>query len=268
MRSRVAPVDVTTLQERVYQELRAALSQGRLTAGASMTIRALATALGTSEMPVREALKRLLAERVLVQAPNRTFGIVPMTPARLHELIRIRVMLEGMAARLAAAAGTAALVAELAALNDAMQAALRRRDTAATLRTHQEFHFAVYRAANSPQLFEIIELLWLRAGPYLAAIFATPNCDPAELFAGGYRFHARLIRAVGRRDAEAAARALEGDLTTAERWCLRHGVVTGPAAAPRGATRNGARPAPGRSSRAARARQRSPAASSSSSRPA
>ena len=94
MTSRVAPVDITTLQERVYQELREALSQGRLTAGESLTIRALATALGTSEMPVREALKRLLAERVLVQAPNRTFQIAPMTPSRLHELTVVRASLE------------------------------------------------------------------------------------------------------------------------------------------------------------------------------
>lgn len=223
--SRVTPVDITTLQERVYQELREALSQGRLTAGESMTIRALAAALGTSEMPVREALKRLLAERVLIQAPNRTFQIIPMTPSRLDELTRIRVMVEGMAARLAAA-GSPALVAGLTALNNGMQAALARGDGAATLRANQEFHFALYRAANSPQLLEIIELLWLRAGPYLAAVFNTPNCNPVELFSGGYKLHARLLRAIGKQDAEAAARALEQDLTTAARWCLSNGVVT------------------------------------------
>jgi DNA-binding GntR family transcriptional regulator len=229
MNSRVTPVDVTTLQERVYRELREALFQGRLTAGESMTIRALASALGTSEMPVREALRRLLAERVLVQAPNRTFQIVPMTPSRLHELTRIRVMVEGMAARLAAV-GSRALVAELTALNDAMQAAVARGDGAATLRANQEFHFAVYRAANSPQLLEIIELLWLRAGPYLAAAFTTPQCNPAELYNGGYRLHARLVRAIGKQDAEAAARALELDLTTAANWYLSQGVVTDQAA--------------------------------------
>lgn len=240
MNPRVAPVDVTTLQERVYQELREALLQGRLTAGGSMTIRALATALGTSEMPVREALKRLLAERALIQAPNRTFQILPLTPARLDELTRIRILLEGMAARLAAAAGSAALVAELTALNDAMQAALSRGDNLATLRAHQEFHFGVYRASNSPQLLEIIELLWLRAGPYLAAIFNTPGCDPAQLFTGGHKFHARLIRAIGKRDAEAAARALELDLTTAASWCLNNRVVTDPEAEQSRAAHGGA----------------------------
>ena len=111
MNSKIAPVDLTTLQERVYRELREALYQGRLTAGGSLTIRGLSSALGTSEMPVREALKRLLAERILVQAPNRTFLIMPMTASRLHELIKIRITVEGMAVRLAAAAGSQALVA-------------------------------------------------------------------------------------------------------------------------------------------------------------
>lgn len=222
----VAPVDITTLQERVYQELREALSQGRLTAGESMTIRALASALGTSEMPVREALKRLLAERVLAQAPNRSFQIMPMTPSRLHELTQIRVMVEGMAARLAATTADPELVAQLTALNNGMQAAVDRRDKAAILRANQEFHFAIYRAANSPQLLEIIELLWLRAGPYLAAAFTAPASDPGELFSGGCKIHARLVRALGKRDAEAAARALELDLTAAARWCLNKAVVT------------------------------------------
>lgn len=236
MSTKVAPVDITTLQERVYQELREALAQGRLTAGEPMTIRALAGALGTSEMPVREALKRLLAERVLVQAPNRTFQIVPMTPSRLHELTQIRVMVEGMAARLAATSNSD-LVAELARLNDGMLAAVACGDGPATLRANQEFHFAVYRAANSPQLLELIELLWLRAGPYLAAIFNTPHCRPAELFQGGYKLHARLLRAIERHDGDAAERALAQDLTIAARWCLKNAVVTQPDA-PKAASRD------------------------------
>lgn len=228
MNAKVTPVDVTTLQERVYRELREALTQGRLTAGESMTIRALATALGTSEMPVREALKRLLAERVLVQAANRTFQIVPMTRSRLDELTQIRIVVEGMAARLAAAAAGPAQMAELAALNVAMQAALDRGDHGGTLRANQEFHFALYRAANSPQLLELIELLWLRAGPYLAAAFTAAR-DPADMFRGAGKIHAKLLKALAKRDGEAAQQALALDLTSAARWYIDNGVVSEPA---------------------------------------
>ena len=70
----------------------------------------------------------------------------------------------------------------------------------------------------------------MRAGPYLAAAFTSAS-NPAELYSGGYKIHARLIRAIGRRDPEAAVRALALDLTTAARWYVSNGVVTEPDAA-------------------------------------
>ena len=96
--TQLAAVDNSSLQERVYRELRCALQQGRLTSGQQLTIRALARAVGTSEMPVREAVKRLLAEGALQQAANRSLQIVPIERARLQEMTRIRIALEGMAA--------------------------------------------------------------------------------------------------------------------------------------------------------------------------
>jgi DNA-binding GntR family transcriptional regulator len=124
VKTTITTVDVTTVQERVYRELRSALQQGRLVSGQSMTVRALARAVGTSEMPVREALRRLIAEGALVQAPNRSFQIIPMTRERLAELIRVRVALEGMAARLAAERSDKALVAALHGFNDDMRASI------------------------------------------------------------------------------------------------------------------------------------------------
>ena len=79
MDDRVRPIDVTTVQERVYQELRNALYQGRFMPGEVLTIRALAAALGTSPMPVREAIQRLVTENALTQLPNRTFQVAALT---------------------------------------------------------------------------------------------------------------------------------------------------------------------------------------------
>jgi DNA-binding GntR family transcriptional regulator len=53
MEERIKQVDVSTLQERVYLEMRNALYRGRFVPGTPLTIRSLATALGTSPMPVR-----------------------------------------------------------------------------------------------------------------------------------------------------------------------------------------------------------------------
>ncbi|WP_284946280.1 GntR family transcriptional regulator [Acidisoma cladoniae] len=209
---KVTAIDVTTVQERVYRELRSALQQGRLVSGQSMTVRALARAVGTSEMPVREALRRLIVEGALVQVPNRSFQVVPMTLDRLAELTRVRVALEGMAARLAAGASNAAFVARLTALNAQMQDAVRAGESNdEILRANQEFHFAIYTAAASPQLLEFIDMLWLRSGPYLSTVLRG-SPEARDLFRRGAVSHDRLIRAMARRDANAAARALIADI--------------------------------------------------------
>ena len=221
MKTNITTVDVTTVQERVYRELRGALQQGRLVSGQSMTVRALASAVGTSEMPVREALRRLIAEGALVQAPNRSFQIIPMTRERLAELIRVRVALEGMAARMAAAHADKALVASLTEFNDNMRASIELGRQEDTLRANQEFHFAIYRAANSPQLLELIDMLWLRSGPYVADTLRSRQ-DAPEIFMRGAAIHSRLIRAISRHDEDGAARALAMDLERVAEFAMKH----------------------------------------------
>lgn len=221
MTTSITAVDVTTVQERVYRELRGALQQGRLVSGQSMTVRALARAVGTSEMPVREALRRLIAEGALIQAPNRSFQVIPMTPDRLVELTRVRVALEGMAARLATTNADQQLVETLTRLNAEMREAIEPTRADDVLRANQEFHFTIYRAAKSPQLLELIDMLWLRSGPYLADMLRG-RADAQEIFRRGTVVHARLIRAMARRDADGVARALTLDLERTAEFSMKH----------------------------------------------
>jgi DNA-binding GntR family transcriptional regulator len=221
----ITAVDVTTVQERVYRELRGALQQGRLVSGQSMTVRALARAVGTSEMPVREALRRLIAEGALIQAPNRSFQVIPMTPDRLVELTRVRVALEGMAARLATKNAGQQLVETLTRLNAEMREAIEPTRADDVLRANQEFHFTIYRAAKSPQLLELIDMLWLRSGPYLADMLRG-RADAREIFRRGTVVHGRLIRAMARQDADGVARALTLDMERTAEFSMRHLAAT------------------------------------------
>jgi DNA-binding GntR family transcriptional regulator len=221
VKTKITTVDVTTVQERVYRELRSALQQGRLVSGQSMTVRALASAVGTSEMPVREALRRLIAEGALVQAPNRSFRIIPMTRERLAELIRVRVALEGMAARLVAEHADKSLIATLTKFNDEMRSSIELGRPEDTLRANQEFHFAIYSAANSPQLLELIDMLWLRSGPYIADTLRRRE-DAPDIFLRGVAFHGRLIRAISRHDGDGAVRALALDLERVAEFSMKH----------------------------------------------
>jgi DNA-binding GntR family transcriptional regulator len=220
MDDRVSQIDVSTLQERVYQELRNVLYQGRFVPGEPLTIRSLATALGTSPMPVREALQRLVAEKALVQMPNRNFRVAPLTAEIFDELTRIRIEIEGYAAQRAAARATPALADRLRRINEDFRRVVAADEPNAMLEVNQAFHFALYDAAEAPQLLEIIKSLWLRSGPFLALVRKVSGS--IVMFERGVHIHDRLVAALERRDPAAARYAIALDIRAAAAWFRRN----------------------------------------------
>src|SRR5258706_1352403 len=84
-----------TMRVRVYRALARGLMAGMFKPGEAVTLRTLAHHLGTSAMPVREAVSRLIAERALVLLPNRSVIVPRMSRARFNELTKARQILEG-----------------------------------------------------------------------------------------------------------------------------------------------------------------------------
>lgn len=206
------PVDVTTVQERVYQSLRLGLLKGEFLPGEQVSIRALAEIFGTSPMPVREALARLIAERAIEQSGPRTLRVAPYLASDHENYIRVRMQLEGYAAeRAASAPKDPALIDLLKRHNDNIAEALVVRDFDAALAGNQAFHFELYRAGGYPQLLDIISTLWLRTGP----IVASARKDEAmfeRIFNIGVRIHNDAIDAVVQRDRAAARWAINLDI--------------------------------------------------------
>ncbi len=209
-------IDVRSVQERVYDRIRSDIRQGVFTPGEPLTIRALAGRFGTSEMPVREAIKRLVAEKALAQQSNRTFKIPAVSAERFGDVMPIRVMVEGRATELAARLADAVLIDGLRRSNEAMKAALSRSDAIGILQHNQTFHFMIYEACGNPTLIEIIEMLWLRSGPYLAALAAERRGIDALFDAT--QSHARILAALEAGNGKGAARALRDDIETAAKW--------------------------------------------------
>jgi DNA-binding GntR family transcriptional regulator len=221
MVKKVDPVDVTTLQERVYQSLRLALLRGRFLPGEAVSIRGLAAALGTSPMPVREAIQRLVAAKALVQSPDRVIRVAPFTERTYDQVSRIRMELEGFAAERACLARSPQLTARLKAHNQAMLDAARAHDMEKCLIENQSLHFEVYEAAKYPELLEMISNLWLRAGPFVATAQQKP-IDALRLFEIGFRAHARMIDAIDRGDRKEARFALALDIRAATGWLRKN----------------------------------------------
>lgn len=89
------PIVRQSVNEAVYQALRNKLMHGEYRAGQVLGIQYLADALGTSTMPVREALRRLVAQQGLEPLPNGTTRVPLITKACLSDIRRARVLIEG-----------------------------------------------------------------------------------------------------------------------------------------------------------------------------
>jgi DNA-binding GntR family transcriptional regulator len=206
-----------TLQEQVYRAIRRSLITGDVVPGQVVTVRSFAERVGTSPMPVREALRRLVAERAFEPLPNGSLRVRMMSDTERQHAREIRALLEGMAIARAAERITPEELAEAQRLNEGMKQAIRRSDSKTASLTNQEFHFQLYRAARSDILYEIIERLWVQNGPFLMLhmIDLMSHARPADL-GQLYEQHDILLAALARRDSAVAAEALVTDLMRTE----------------------------------------------------
>jgi DNA-binding GntR family transcriptional regulator len=204
-----APRSKGGVQDRVYAELRRWLMVGRFLPGETITLRNIAAELGVSPMPVRAALHHLIAEGGLEMLPNRTARVPRMTRERLLELLRVRRELEGMATVQACRNMTDAELSTIKKLHATLMRALANGNSAQVLTLNQRFHFTIYAIARSWVLMPMIETLWLRAGPFMHLAQSSPGVN------WDGRHHSELVRALERRDARAARRAIQRDISMA-----------------------------------------------------
>lgn len=221
MKDKIARVDVGTLQKVVYRELKNGITCGRFAPGETLTIRSVATAAGTSVMPVREALQRLVAEGAVEARANRTFGIPIPSRLSVEELYRVRKVLEGMAVAEACDRSNPALVASLLQEIKAMKAHAKAEDYEAYLEANHRFHFKLYTAADSHHLLAIIESLWLKSGPLLRA-FGTPGMLPDRKALLSQDPHLEIVEAIKDKDRLRAIRGIESDLDLPAAWFREH----------------------------------------------
>ncbi len=198
-----------TLHDSIYAVLRHDLISGGLVPGQRVSMRTLAERFGTSLVPVRDALKRLVAERGLLMLPNRTVCVPGLSRVHFKELLATRLMLETQLTRRAAERIEQHDIARLDAINAAMREAVRAGDVGRYLATNHNFHFVLYAIAQSRVILPIVENLWMQAGPFLNAVFTEHGTRNAD---GN---HAEVLKALRRGDPAGAGKAIHADLADA-----------------------------------------------------
>jgi DNA-binding GntR family transcriptional regulator len=222
----------TTKADGVYLELRNQILYGVLEPGSRVDYLELSASLGVSITPLREALRRLEADHLVIRKAHRDVVVAPLTRAEASELVQVRHELDLLAARLAASEMTAdelAAARELVASQDE-QAALRYLRAAGIpvavggmVNVNRAFHRMVYCGSHNQVLIQYRDAISTRTERYVI-LARQISAVPPEAYR---RLHERLLAALAARDAEAAAEMMrahyqELDLNFAD-------VIFGPA---------------------------------------
>lgn len=205
-------MDFQTKTDAVFTALRNAIVTGELSQAEHIRASVWAERLQVSQIPVREALRRLEAHGLVEILPHQGARVIPYSRDHLVETYRIRAALESLAARVAMEraleGGCDELVKQMTKLTKKVDRKATSGAWEPAQRDNQELHMTLYRAAGMPRLVALIENL--RAAYPLRALNLHPGRRQQAM-----EQHHRILDAIRSRDPEGVARATEDHLKSA-----------------------------------------------------
>jgi DNA-binding GntR family transcriptional regulator len=144
----------------VYEKIRQGIIKGTLKPGQKLVMASLAKRFGTSETPIREAIRRLESEGYLIFTPHSGAIVTEINRQELSEIYLIRISLEALATRLAVNFISYDDLIWLRKKNDEMKVAVENNRYEHLARLNKAFHLRIYKAAPFPRLYKMIADLW------------------------------------------------------------------------------------------------------------
>lgn len=200
------PVEEERLNTVIYAELRRRLVTGKITPGHALSTRTLASELGVSQTPVRDALSRLAAEGAVEIRSKKRILVPAMTSHRFEDLLRCRLLLEPEAAARAVEHIDAARLERLREIDRKLDRAITNGDADAYVELNHAFHFGLYKALGRETLTKLIEMLWLQFGPHMRHVYG--RWGTAHLVDQ----HHVALDCIAQRDPEGVRRAIAADI--------------------------------------------------------
>ena len=200
--------------EAVYDHLYAGIAGGRFRPGSHLAEEAIAAELDVSRTPVREAIRRLEKDGLVVLARNSGASVVLLRDGDIEQTFQLRALLEGQAAERAATRITeiqAAVLAETVRGITALAGAGDQVDVLRATRLNAAFHLGIAEAADSAPLLALIRALIhvpmtiLHQGGWATQLSRS----------SGYADHERILAALRARDAELARVEMQGHILRA-----------------------------------------------------
>jgi DNA-binding GntR family transcriptional regulator len=203
-----------TKSEYAVRVLRDRIRSGELKPGQRLRVDALAEELGVSLTPVREALRLLQAERLILYRAHQDIVVCDISVDETLEIYELRLELEPLATRMAVPRLTEQDFDELRRLHKALEAAVKANRGSEVARLNEAWHWVIYDASGSTYLKEFVRRLW-DVFPWRSMWDHYDDCSKlAE------SDHTEIMDALERRDARRAARLMRAHMVSGRKLVL------------------------------------------------
>ena len=210
------------LRDVVFNTLRRAILKGELKPGERLMEIALAEKLGVSRTPIREAMRKLELEGLVVMVPRRGAQVANITEKDLNDVLEVRIALENMAIEKACARITEE---EMTALENAaldFQSAIGTGSLEDLAQADEDFHEQIYQASGNRRLMQVLGIL--REQIYRYRIEYLKEEDTYHQLVEEHR---QMTQAIRERDV-ARAQALSFSHLENQRKAIIHSISAGP----------------------------------------
>ena len=204
----LSPVTRDMLHEQIYVMLKRNLMMGRFTPGQRLPLRGLAKSLGTSLMPVRDALQRLESVGSVVSTANRTMMVPMFSSKELHDIRILRTILESAAVERAVKNRTQEQLDKMEVYVSDITRSADIGDLDLFLEANYHFHMLIADMSNLSFIRQLLEPLWMHIGPSVRQ--SVPN---DRLFRSSSQNHIDVYDAIVAGNVEAATEALQRDIS-------------------------------------------------------
>lgn len=209
-------VQARSLVDIVAERIEEAIINGTLEPGSRLSEQALATSLGVSRGPLREAIRRLEGRKLLERTPNIGVRVAALSLGDLNEILQVREALEGMACALAA---TAMSDAEIGDLRDLLKTHEGQKSVREGTGYYQEskdydFHYRIVTGSGNDRLIQML----LGDLYYLLRVYRYRSSTKPGRAKQALKEHKAIVAALAKRDPQAAEQAMRAHLRNARKF--------------------------------------------------
>jgi len=215
--------DYKPLRDIVFENLRQAILEGKLEPGQRLMEVQLAEQLGVSRTPVREAIRKLELEGLVIMLPRKGAYVANVSLKDIIDVLEIRASLEGLAASLATERIRDEELEKLKTIAEEFkQSLVNNENIEIQLKKDVEFHECIFNATNNKKLVQLINSLWEQVYRFRVTYVSDVDMSSKIL-----EEHQNILDAISKGDPELAQKYAIEHIERAENFMMEKAGKSG-----------------------------------------